>query len=361
MSDRSEPPPSTVAGGAAGWRPRLDLVLAAALFSTGGAFIKSCALEPLQIAGLRSLIAALFLLLAWPAARRGFSVRSLLFGALYATTMIAFVTANKLTTAANAIYLQSTAPLFVLLLSPIVLHEKVRRADVLFMGGLAIGLALCFGDAVAGDGAQRTAPAPLLGNAIALLSGVAWAATLVGLRWFGKRAGASGGAEDGAAASVVVGNLVCFAGAWLLFAILPPETANAAASAVPFWPSTEFLSSPEAWPSLRSLLFLGVFQVGLAYCVLSRGMKSVPAVEASLLLLVEPVFNPLWAWLAHDEVPGRFTLAGGGVILAATVVHALAQARSAPARADRALVEAPPAASAAAVASSNSPAEVRHE
>lgn len=320
-----------------GWRPRLDLVLAAALFSTGGAFIKSCDLSPLQIAGLRSLVAALFLLLVWPATRRGITWGSLLFGALYATTMIAFVTANKLTTSANAIFLQSTAPLFVLLLSPFVLKEAVRRADLLFMGALAVGLALCFGDALAdadagGAAVQATAPQPLLGNAIALLSGVAWAATIVGLRWFGQRARPG---HDGAASSVVVGNLTCFAGAWLLATFLRE----------PSFPPASFVDAPEFAPTLRSLLFLGVFQVGLAYCVLSRGMKRVPAVEASLLLLVEPVFNPLWAYFVHGEQPGAWTLAGGGVILVATAFHALANARGAAARADREALAATAAAS----------------
>jgi len=268
----------------------------------------------------------LFLLLVWPAARRGFTASSFLFGVLYATTMIAYVAANKYTTAANAIYLQSTAPLFVLLLSPIVLKEKVRRVDLLFMVALAGGLLLCFGDAMAaggGDGgAQATAPRPLFGNLIALLSGLAWASTLVGLRWFGQRARLG---HDGAASSVVAGNLICFAAA-ALFASLYGE---------PFLPDAALfdLSRDGSGATFSSLGFLGVLQIGLAYCVLSRGMKSVPAVEASLLLLLEPVLNPLWAWLVHDELPGRFTMAGGGVILAATVFHALANAKSAAARA----------------------------
>ncbi len=317
-----------------GWRPRLDLVLAAALFSTGGAFIKSCALAPLQVAGLRSLVAALFLLLVWPATRRGITWGSLLFGALYATTMIAFVTANKLTTSANAIFLQSTAPLFVLLLSPFVLKEAVRRADLVFMVALAGGLALCFGDSLASETAavQATAPRPLLGNAIAVLSGLAWAATIIGLRWFGQRARPG---HDGAASSVVVGNLTCFAGAWLISLFLRE----------PLFPDAAFLQSDAFVPTFRSLLFLGVLQVGLAYCVLSRGMKSVPAVEASLLLLVEPVFNPLWAYFVHGEKPGSWTLAGGGVILVATAFHALANARSAAARAEREAMAATAAAS----------------
>lgn len=331
MTAAHPPAAASTSAPASPWRARLDLVLAAALFSTGGAFIKWCDLSALQVAGWRSLVAGTFLLLAWPAARRGFTVGSLLFGMLYATTMISFVSANKFTTSASAIFLQSTAPLFVLLMSPLVLKERVRRSDLLFMAALAGGLALCFGDSVAaggGDGgAQRTAPRPLLGNAIAVLSGLAWAATIVGLRWFGKRARPG---QDGAASSVVVGNFTCFVAAALL----------ATAMGERFVPGPELLdfARPEAWRTLGSLAFLGVLQLGLAYCVLSRGLKSVPAVEASLLLLVEPVFNPIWAWLVHDEVPGRWTVAGGGVIMVATLFHALANAGSAAARAERAVV-----------------------
>jgi len=293
------------------WSARLDVIVAAALFSTAGAFVKSCALSPLQIAGLRSLIAALFLLLVWPATRRGWSIGSLLFAALYAATMISYVTAMKWTTAANAIFLQSTAPLWVLLLSPFVLKEKVRRADVLFMAALGGGLALCFVDAPR----AVTAPEPEKGNLVALGSGVAWGATIVALRWLGRR-GKGGG--DGAAASVVAGNLAAFAASWFLASRFGEE----------FWPAASFRESSAFGPTLRSLLFLGVLQVGLAYVVLTRGLRGVTAVEASLLLLVEPVFNPLWAWLVHHEVPGKATLAGGGVILAATALHAIATARA---------------------------------
>src|SRR5258706_12034862 len=106
--------------------PRLDLILAALLFSTGGVFIKALAgMTAWQRAGLRSLVAVVFLLLVWPQARRGFSRKALIFSLFYAGTLACFVAANTYTTSANAIFLQSTAPLYVLLLSPLVLGEKV--------------------------------------------------------------------------------------------------------------------------------------------------------------------------------------------------------------------------------------------
>ncbi len=103
---------------------RLMILMAALLFSTGGAAVKACSLSAWQVASFRSGIAAVTLLLVLPAARRGWGWRTWLVGAAYAGTMISYVLANKLTTAANAIFLQSTAPLYILLLSPILLNER---------------------------------------------------------------------------------------------------------------------------------------------------------------------------------------------------------------------------------------------
>jgi drug/metabolite transporter (DMT)-like permease len=104
-------------------RHRIQLLAAAALFSTGGAAIKACSLTSWQVAGLRSGIAALVLLLV-PAARRGWTPRAWLVGAAYAATVVLFVQANKLTTSAATAFLQSTAPLYVLLLAPHLLGER---------------------------------------------------------------------------------------------------------------------------------------------------------------------------------------------------------------------------------------------
>jgi drug/metabolite transporter (DMT)-like permease len=310
------------------WRARLDLVAAAGLFSTGGAAIKACSLQPLQIAGLRSLVAGLFLLLVWPAARRGLKLRSLprslLFAVFYASTLLTFVSANKLTTSANAIYLQSTAPLWLLLLAPLLLGERVRRADLVFMGALAIGLACCMVDDLAASRAatQATAPHPRLGDAIALGSGVLWGATILGLR-----ANSRGSAEesDAAAGSIVVGNCAGFVGA----ALLSPHLA--APLGGPFFDAkVAGLLDVAQRHDLLALLYLGALQVGLAYVALARGMRRVPALEASLLLLVEPVFNPIWTFLVHRERPGTWALAGGGVILGATALHTWLAPRVAP-------------------------------
>ncbi|MGH7523745.1 MAG: EamA family transporter, partial [Gemmatimonadales bacterium] len=124
--------------------PRIRIALAALLFSTGGAAIKAADFTSWQIASLRSGVAAITLFLLVPAARRGIDWRSALVGTAYAATLVLFVLANRLTTSANTIYLQSTAPLYVLLLAPLLLSERIRRRDlpVIFavLGGLALVL-----------------------------------------------------------------------------------------------------------------------------------------------------------------------------------------------------------------------------
>ena len=276
---------------------RLRVLAAAALFSSGGAAIKAVSLNAWQVASFRSAIAAVALLLMMPEARRRPTLRVVLVGTAYAMTMVLFVLANKLTTSASAIFLQSTAPLHVLLLGPWLLKERVRRADLVYMGVLALGLASFF---VGLDPVSATAPNPALGNVLATLSGMTWALTVMGLRALGR------GGEDWGPASAVWGNVIAF------FACLP--------LALPVESSR-----PMDWLTLG---YLGVFQIAVAYVFLLRGLKHVPALEASLLLLLEPVLNPIWAWMAHGERPGAWSIAGGVLILVATLAKSAWDARS---------------------------------
>src|SRR5579863_7731410 len=121
-------------------RTRLQLFLAAFLFSTGGAAIKACSLSAWQIASFRSGIAAVCMAILLPEARRSWTWRTFAVGAAYAATLICFVAANKLTTAANAIFLQATAPLYLLALGPLILREKIRRADIVVFAAIAAGI-----------------------------------------------------------------------------------------------------------------------------------------------------------------------------------------------------------------------------
>jgi DME family drug/metabolite transporter len=263
---------------------RLYLVAAALLWSTAGAAMKVTALNGWQIAGGRSLIAALAVAMMVPASRVRPRAAVLAVAATNAVTVVSFVLATKLTTAANAIFLQETAPLWVLLLAPILLGERPSRGELLSVPVYAGGLALFFvDDLTAGH---------LTGKLLALGSGLAFGVTIVGLRRL---------REEGP-------------GALLWGSVL------AAAAALPLWGT-----GPAPRPvDLALLLFLGVFQLALAYVCFARGILGVSAVEASLLVLVEPVLNPIWTWLAVGERPGPWAIAGGAVVLAATAWRTLA-------------------------------------
>lgn len=268
------------------------------LFSTGGAAIKGTSLTAWQVAGLRSLIAAIALVVLIPRARRHWSVRNWLVGLVYAVTLVLFVAANKLTTSANAIFLQSTGPLYVLLAAPWLLREHVRRKDAFFMLAMAAGLALVF----AGKQVPlASAPDPAAGNLLAALSGATYGFTVMGLRWIGSRD------AEASLNTVVAGNLC------------------AAAACLPI--GFPIHATPIDWAALA---WLGVFQIGCAYLLLSTGLQHVTALDASLLLLAEPVLNPVWAWAAQGERPGGWAISGGALILAATLARTLARRPSRP-------------------------------
>jgi drug/metabolite transporter (DMT)-like permease len=155
--------------------PRLLLIIAAVLFSTGGAAIKYNSLTAWQVACSRSLISAVALWIALPGVRRRWTPALVAVGCAYATMLLLFVTATKLTTAANAIFLQSTAPLYLLFIGPVLLKEPLRRSDWMLMAAMTAGMSLFF---VSTEPAVATAPNPQLGNLLAAASGLAWAVIL---------------------------------------------------------------------------------------------------------------------------------------------------------------------------------------
>ena len=263
---------------------RIQLIAAALLFSTGGAAIKATGFNSWQTAGFRSAIAAAALLALLPEARRLAGWRTWLTGAAYASTLVLFVHSTKLTTSANAIFLQSTAPAYMLVFGPLLLKEKLQRLDYWLTLALACGMGLFFAGT---ENPVATAPDPVRGNIYAAFSGLAWALTLAGLRRQGKRN----------LAVVVAGNVLAFV-----------------------------LCLPQALPvaqvttaDVGVILYLGLIQIGFAYWLLTRGLRNVPAFEASTLLMLEPVANPTWTWLMHGEQPSAWALAGGAVILGSTL------------------------------------------
>lgn len=270
-------------------KARLLLLASAVLFSTGGAAVKGAALTAWQVAAGRSLIAAIVVLLILPETRRGWRWQYVPVAASYAATMVLYVLATKLTTAANAIFLQAAAPLFVMLLSPLVLKEPIRRSDVVLMIAVAFGMTLVFSSH---QRATETAPDPARGDILGGLSAVTWALTIVGLRAISRHAPAG---SNPSLSTVSLGNLIA--------------TSAALPWALPL-PKLELAN-------LAVISWLGIFQVALAYVFLTRGIRSAPALEASILLLLDPALNPVWTWLVHGEKPAGLSIAGGLTIFLA--------------------------------------------
>jgi drug/metabolite transporter (DMT)-like permease len=269
-------------------RAVLFLILTAVLWSTSGLLIKLITWQPLAILSGRSIVAAIVLsvYLREIAFR---PTRLQVAGALsFVTAQLLYIAATKMTTAANAIFLQYTAPVWVLLFGHWFLKERPRRADYFAMLVIFAGLLLFFGDDLSRGG--------LAGNVLAILSGVALAALMLFMRL----------QRDLRPARIFL--LGCWIGAlvgapWLLRATFSPS-------------------------NVGIILCLGVFQMGLASILYSIGIQYVPALEATLILTLEPILNPVWVFLAIGETPGPLALAGGVLVLGAVVARAIASARA---------------------------------
>jgi drug/metabolite transporter (DMT)-like permease len=258
--------------------------------------VKGSTFTTAQIGCFRAIVAVLTLLILVPDTRRRPDLKALALAVVYGGCMGTFVIATRLTHAANAIFLQDTAPLFLLLLGPLVLKEPMRRRDPWLLLTILGGLLLLFSADVP---ESQNAPDPDLGNLVALLSGLCWAVTLMGLRQRAKAGQPTGPV-------ILAGNVM----AALMFA--------------PFVGNVETQSAL----SIGGIVWLGAVQIGLAYMLLVRGLASVPALQASLLMLIEPVLNPFWAFLVHDERPHLLVIAGGAIILATTIADAVLSTRS---------------------------------
>jgi DME family drug/metabolite transporter len=271
---------------------RLQVLIAAVLFSTAGVVVKATALTAWQVAGFRSAVAAVFLLLVARMPLRP-TWRTLTVGLIIAVTFISFIVANKLTTSAHAVFLQAAAPIYIVLLGPWLLGERVHARDLPFLGVVVVGLVLLYAGTVT---PTATAPNPVLGNIIATASGFTWALVLAGVRHISRDSGIKG-----AMTATFYGNVFAF----LLCAPLAFPVVGA---------------RPVDWAVIG---YLGCFQLALAYVMLTRGIGQLHALEASLLLLLEPALNPLWTFLVHGETPGVLGSIGGGLVLVATTARAL--------------------------------------
>jgi len=263
-------------------RAILYLVLTAILWSLGGVLIKSVKWNPVAIAGARSAIASLVMLAYIRRPRFTWSRAQILAAIFYAGTVILFVTANKLTTAANAILLQYGAPIYVAIFGSIILKEKTTTADWITISLVILGMFLFFLD--------ELRPGDLSGNIIAILSGITFALYIVFMR---KQK------DESPIESTLLGNI--------LTVII----------GLPFMLS----SSPETRSSWIGILLLGTIQLGISYILYSIAIKDVTALEAILIPIIEPVLNPVWVFLAMGETPGRWAFVGGAIILASVTLR----------------------------------------
>jgi drug/metabolite transporter (DMT)-like permease len=265
------------------------IACAALFWSTGGIGIKAIADPPLKVTFYRSLFAAigLFVLLGknvWARRRWTSSTTFAIAIVSYCACLTTFVVATKWTTAANAIFLQYAGVVWVLLLSPFVVGEPMRARDVIAITGAIGGMALFF--------VGRFEARGMAGNGMALLSSVFFAALILALRR----------EHDAGQSAITWGNFA------LALVLLPAV-------------HSQLALTPK---SFGVLLFLGLFQIALAYTLFVKGLKYVTATQASLTGMLEPIANPIWVLLILGERPSAYAIAGAVVVLAAIAWHTLA-------------------------------------
>ena len=273
--------------------PLLLVLGAAILWSTGGLFIKATHLSALELSFGRSLLAAITIAIV--TRREGFGINrvSAVASILYAALLLLFVLATKLTTAANAIFLQYTAPVYVLILEPIFYKEKFRVRDLITVTACVGGMSLFF--------VGKLRPEDVSGNLLALGSGVCFALFFLLLRHAKAR-------EVNRAASAIYGNLI-------VVLICAPAFFTAMQRGIG---ASDF----------ARIGYLGVVQIGFAYLLFTLAMRrGVRSLDASIIGYVEPVLNPVWVFLFLGERPSGWAIIGGAIIVASVVAHMLMTAK----------------------------------
>jgi len=276
-------------------KAQLTIAFCALLWSTGGLLIKWINMSPIAIAGARSGIAGLvmFLYLIHNSTKKNRKASSTLFtptnnhqligAVVYAVMIISYVAANKMTTAANAILLQFTAPIWVALFSGWFLKEKVSRKDWIAVVITMMGILLFFKD--------NLEVGRILGSSLAVLSGICLAGVVILLKL---------DTSDSPVQMTFLGNMITF------IICLP----------------SLFLSNPNTL-DLIYLIILGVFQLGISYILYNHAVKHVSAVEAILITIIEPLLNPIWVFLFTGESPGLFATLGGVIVLLTVLINGL--------------------------------------
>lgn len=278
----------------AAYSPLLLVLGAAILWSTGGLFIKATHLSAIELSFGRSLLAAITIAIF--TRREGFGLNriSALTSILYAALLLLFVLATKLTTAANAIFLQYTAPVYVLILEPLFYKEKFRARDFITVAACMAGMSLFF--------VGNLRPQDINGNLLALASGVCFALFFLLLRHSKAR-------NVNRASSAIYGNLI-------VVLICGPAFFGAMQRGI------------DVGDYLR-IAYLGVIQIGFAYLLFTLAMaRGVRSLDASIIGYIEPVLNPIWVFLFIGERPSTWAILGGGIIITSVIAHMLIETKT---------------------------------
>lgn len=264
--------------------------LTAFLWSSSGLFIKILSLDAFQILFYRSSIAAMTIFIVSMMRNKKLVFEKDLISNLcaisFALILILFVTSNKLTTAANAIFLQFTAPLYLLFLEPIFLKTKFNKKNLITVVICIFGMTLFFfGKLEVGN---------IFGNIIAILSGVSFAFFSLFLKWKKQLHQTPNTLNN-----VIVGNIIV------------------AFFCIPFVFDKLTINFTEA----SILIYMGVIQIGISYIIFNEGIKYVSATESMIIAMLEAIFNPIWVFLGVGEKPSLFAVAGGIIILSAILFH----------------------------------------
>lgn len=258
------------------------VLLAAVLWSLGGVLVKLVVASPLVIAGSRSLVAGILLLLYVKKPKFNWSKAQIGAALCYSISVILFVTSNKITTAANTIMLQYTAPIYVAIFSSIFLKERIRWFDWTAIFVSIGGMVLFF--------VGNLSPGNVAGNIMSIVSGILMAGVVTLMR----------SQKDGSPIeSIILGNFITFV------------------ICLPFIATSHV---PDA-KSITGILLLGVFQLGLSYILFSWAIKHVSALEGVLIPIVEPILNPIWVMIMVGEKPTVYALIGGFIVIGSVTVR----------------------------------------
>ena len=263
------------------------IIIAATLLSTGGILLKFVDMPPMAIASSRGLISAVVVWLYLRKPKFTFSKAQVIGAFSYAGMVTGFIIANKLTTAANAVVLQFTAPIWIAIISYWLLKEKIHWYDWAAIAIVSGGMVLFFIDDVGGGS--------VAGNIVAILSGVALAGATIAMRL----------QKDGSPVeTTLLGHIITFTVGF------------------PFLFQASFTKQ-----NIIVLLLLGIFQVGIAYILYALAVKHLTALETILIMYLEPILNPIWVFLFVKEVPSTLSLIGGFIVIVTVAIRSVVKSK----------------------------------